>query len=197
MLHIAALPNDPEIGWQESLFWWVPIDDTSHIQFSIHRIPASGETAARVRARRQTRRSQIDIAHQDACTMILNGQARIDDFDVNRVDLVRLQDDVAQLGQGVIADRSQENLGRADVGITAIRRLWRRELINLASGLPLKAWKKTAAIKVRAWQIAGNLARVTGEEAADVSEGRPEIVDVRPLVEIEQQIRALHSSPGD
>jgi phenylpropionate dioxygenase-like ring-hydroxylating dioxygenase large terminal subunit len=29
MLHIAALPNDPEIGWQESLFWWVPIDDTS------------------------------------------------------------------------------------------------------------------------------------------------------------------------
>ena len=129
--------------------------------------------------------------------MILNGQARIDDFDVNRVDLVRLQDDVAQLGQGVIADRSQENLGRADVGITAIRRLWRRELINLASGLPLKAWKKTAAIKVRAWQIAGNLARVTGEEAADVSEGRPEIVDVRPLVEIEQQIRALHSSPGD
>src|SRR6516165_6001955 len=196
MLHIAALPNDPEIGWQESLFWWVPIDDASHIQFSIHRIPASGETVARIRARRQSRRSQIDTAHQDACTMILNGQARIEDFDVNRVDVVRLQDDVAQLGQGVIVDRSRENLGRADVGVTAIRRLWRRELNNLASGLPLKTWKKTSAIKVRAWEIAGNLARVTGERAADAGEARPEIVDVRPFVEIEQQMRALHFSPG-
>ena len=192
ILHIAALPNDPEIGWQESLFWWVPIDDASHIQFSIHRIPASGETVARIRARRQSRRSQIDTAHQDACTMILSGQARIEDFDVNRVDVVRLQDDVAQLGQGVIVDRSRENLGRADVGVTAIRRLWRRELNNLASGLPLKTWKKTSAIKVRAWEIAGNLARVTGERAADAGEARPEIVDVRPFVEIEQQKRALH-----
>jgi hypothetical protein len=70
-------------------------------------------------------------------------------------------------------------------------------LTNLASGLPLKAWKKTATIKVRAWQIAGNLARVTGEGAADASEARPEIVDVRPFVEIEQQMRALHFSPRD
>jgi phenylpropionate dioxygenase-like ring-hydroxylating dioxygenase large terminal subunit len=45
VLHITALPTDPEIGWQESLFWWVPIDDTSHVQFSIHRVPATGETA--------------------------------------------------------------------------------------------------------------------------------------------------------
>ena len=56
--------------------------------------------------------------------MILSGRARMDDFDFDRVDLVRLQDDVAQLGQGAIADRSAEHLGRADVGLTAIRRLW-------------------------------------------------------------------------
>lgn len=197
ILHIAALPNDPEVGWQESLFWWVPIDDASHMQFSIHRIPATGETAARVHARRQTRRSQIDIAHQDACDMILSGRARVDDFDVNRVDLVRLQDDVAQLGQGVIADRSQESLGRADVGVTTIRRLWRRELSRLADGLPLKAWRKSEAIKVRAWKITGNLARVAGEDAAEAADATPEIVDVRPYVEIEQQMRALHYSPRD
>jgi 5,5'-dehydrodivanillate O-demethylase oxygenase subunit len=195
ILHIAALPNDPEIGWQESLFWWVPIDDLSHIQFSIHRVPVTGEAAARVHARRQARRARIDIAHQDACDTVLSGRARVDDFDVNRVDLVRLQDDVAQLGQGIVADRSQENLGRADVGITAIRRLWRRELGNLAAGRPLKAWQKSEAIKVRAWKIAGNLAQVTGENAADASKASPDIVDVRPFVEIEQQLRALHSSP--
>ena len=195
ILHIAALPNDAEIGWQESLFWWVPIDDVSHIQFSIHRVPVAGDAAARVHARRQARRKQIDIAHQDACDLVLSGRARVDDFDANHVDLVRLQDDVAQLGQGVVADRAAENLGRADVGITAIRRLWRREMANLAAGRPLKAWQKSEAIKVRAWKIAGNLAQVTGEDAADASNAAPDIVDVRPFVEIEQQLRALHSSP--
>jgi 5,5'-dehydrodivanillate O-demethylase len=195
ILHIAALPNDAEIGWQESLFWWVPIDDVSHIQFSIHRVPVAGDAAARVHARRQARRKQIDIAHQDACDLVLSGRARVDDFDANHVDLVRLQDDVAQLGQGIVADRAAENLGRADVGITAIRRLWRREMANLAAGRPLKAWQKSEAIKVRAWKIAGNLAQVTGEDAADASNAAPDIVDVRPFVEIEQQLRALHASP--
>jgi hypothetical protein len=66
---------------------------------------------------------------------------------------------------------------------------------NLAAGRPLKAWQKSEAIKVLAWKIAGNLAQVTGENAADASNARPDIVDVRPFVEIEQQLRALHSSP--
>jgi 5,5'-dehydrodivanillate O-demethylase len=197
MLHLAALPNDPEIGWQESLFWWVPIDDVSHMQFSVHRVPATGETAVRLRARREQRRAQIDIAHQQACEEILNGRARLEDFDASRVDLVRLQDDVAQLGQGLVADRSRELLGRADVGLTAVRRLWRRELSRLADGAPLKAWNKTPAITVRAWKIKGNLAQVAGEERRSGDDAGPEIVDVRPFVEIEQQLAALHASPRE
>jgi 5,5'-dehydrodivanillate O-demethylase len=197
IVYIAALPNDPEIGWQESLFWWVPIDDASHIQFSIHRIPATGEVAARVRERRQARRSLIDIPHQDACDMILSGRTRMEDLDLSHIDLVRLQDDVAQLGQGVVVDRSQEHLGRADVGVTAVRRLWRRELANLASGRPLKAWKKSEPIKVRAWNIPGSLARVAGDDKTGTSGVEAEIVDVRPFVEIEMQLRALHCVPRD
>src|SRR5437764_4408604 len=69
IFYMTALPNDPEIGWQESLFWWVPIDDDKHMQFSIHRVPVTGEAAAHVRARREARRSCIDIAHQDACDL--------------------------------------------------------------------------------------------------------------------------------
>ena len=45
IFHMNALPTDPEIGWQESLFWWVPIDDATHVQFSIHRLPITGEAA--------------------------------------------------------------------------------------------------------------------------------------------------------
>ena len=65
----------------------------------------------------------------------------VEDVDRTRVDLVRLQDDVAQVGQGVVADRSRERLGRADAGIIAIRRVWTRELRALAEGRPLKQWR--------------------------------------------------------
>src|SRR4051812_45719297 len=74
IFYMTALPNDPEIGWQESLFWWVPIDDKSHMQFSLHRVPVTGKAAVRVHERRQARRSHIDISHQDACDLILSGR---------------------------------------------------------------------------------------------------------------------------
>ena len=68
---------------------------------------------------------------------------------------------------------------------------------SLASGRPLKAWAKSAAIKVRAWSIPGNLARVAGDGRLDAGETAADIVDVRPFVEIEMQMKALHYSPKD
>src|SRR5262245_16141270 len=196
IFYMTALPNDPEIGWQESLFWWVPTDDKTHMQFSIHRVPVTGEAAAHVHQRRQARRSRIDISHQDACELILSGRKRIEDFDRDRVDLVRLQDDVAQLGQGIFADRSQERMGRADVGVSMIRRLWRREINNLMSGAPLKAWMRSDKIRPRTWGIPERLGRMAIESDASSSGRKSEIVDVRPFIEIETQIDALHFSPA-
>lgn len=191
IFYMTALPNDPEIGWQESLFWWVPIHDESHVQFSIHRVPVVGEVAARVHERRQRRRKEIDIAHQDACMQILTGRKRIEEFDSKRVDMVRLQDDVAQVGQGLFADRSAEHMGRADVGVAAIRRLWRRELANLSADKPLKMWRCTEELRPRAWNIPNSLARFdTKADGANTN-----IVDIRPYVEIELQLQALTSYP--
>jgi 5,5'-dehydrodivanillate O-demethylase len=195
IFYMTALPNDPEIGWQESLFWWVPIDDTTHMQFSIHRVPVTGEAATRVHERRQARRSRIDISHQDACDQILSGRKRMEDFDFDRVDLVRLQDDVAQLGQGVFADRNQEQMGRADVGVSMIRRLWRRELANLTNGLPLKTWKRSEKIKPRTWGIPERLGRMAVDGDLSSTEKKSKIVDVRPFIEVDTQIEALHYSP--
>src|SRR4051794_19579048 len=81
IFHMNALPTDPEIGWQESLFWWVPVDDATHVQFSIHRLPITGETAERICARRQERRATIALAHQDVCEQILAGTLRLRDVD--------------------------------------------------------------------------------------------------------------------
>jgi 5,5'-dehydrodivanillate O-demethylase len=191
IFYLTALPTDPEIGWQESLFWWVPIDDTNHMQFSVHRVPAQGDVARRLHQRRQARRSEIEIAHQALAKDVLEGRASMREVDKKKVDLVRLQDDVAQVGQGLIADREGERLGRADVGVIAIRRLWARELAAFMEGRPTKKWKRDASIVPRAWGLAGNPARIGGQgtDAAKVAE----VIDVRPHVEIAVQLKALHA----
>jgi 5,5'-dehydrodivanillate O-demethylase len=188
VFYMNALPTDAEIGWQESLFWWVPIDDTKHMQFSLHRVPASGEAAAKIRARREERRSTIDIAHQDLCDRVLGGELTLRDIDATRVDLVRLQDDIAQISQGRIADRDRERLGRGDVGVIAIRKLWHRELTALERNAPRTTWQRPAEIVPSAWMLDGTAA-LTARNA--VAENPPDIVDIRPHVEIGVQLRAL------
>ena len=134
IFHMYALPTDPEIHWQESLFWWVPIDDVSHVQFSLHRVPAVGRGAG-AHPRAAPGAPQRDRPRAPAPR---RGHPRRRAWPARRgserCDLVRLQDDVAQVGQGRIADRSKDHPGRADVGVIALRKLWRRELSALREG---------------------------------------------------------------
>jgi 5,5'-dehydrodivanillate O-demethylase len=51
-----------------------------------------------------------------------------------RCDLVRLQDDIAQIGQGRIADRSKDRPVLPMSGVIALRKLWQRELQAFAQG---------------------------------------------------------------
>lgn len=200
IFYMTALPTDPQIGWQESLFWWVPIDDDCHMQFSLHRVPATGEAAQRIYERRQKRRSEIDIPHQEVCMDVLEGRIKLTDVDTARVDLVRLQDDIAQIGQGRIADREAERLGRSDVGLIAIRKLWQRDVEAMLAGRPIKQWRRNATIVPRAWGLAGQAPRIGADSVAlgsqaDIVDVRPyeEVVDVRPYAEIDIQLRALQA----
>ncbi len=181
IFNMYALPTDPEISWQESLFWWVPIDDVSHMQFGLHRVPATGGAAQRIRERRQARRSEIDLAHQRLAAEILGGRLSLREVDRKRCDFVRLQDDIAQVGQGRIVDRSKDHPGLADVGVIALRKLWRRELFAFAQGRETKTWTRRPGLAPSAWGLRGTPA----------SAGKAEIVDVRPYVEIEVQLKAL------
>ena len=62
----------------------------------------------------------------------------------DRTSLVNAQDWISQVGQGAIADRTSERLGRTDAGLILFRKLWLRELRALAEGRPLKAWTRSA-----------------------------------------------------
>jgi 5,5'-dehydrodivanillate O-demethylase len=192
IFYLTALPTDPEIGWQESMFWWVPLDDVRHMQFSVHRVPAQGDVGKRIHERRQARRSSITIGHQQLARDVLEGRVAMRDIDKIKVDLVRLQDDVAQVGQGLMVDREAERLGRADVGVIAIRRLWERELSAFVEGRPTKKWRRDGSIVPRAWGLAGNPATIGGAGAGGRSVA--EIIDVRPHVEVAEQLKALHAA---
>jgi hypothetical protein len=58
----------------------------------------------------------------------------------DKISLIHAQDYVSQAGQGIVADRTQEHLGRSDVGVILFRKIWERELRALAEGRPLKKW---------------------------------------------------------
>jgi 5,5'-dehydrodivanillate O-demethylase len=53
---------------------------------------------------------------------------------------VAFEDTAAQKSQGVIADRTKEELGVSDAGVIYLRRLMARELSLLADGKPTKHW---------------------------------------------------------
>ena len=71
---------------------------------------------------------------------VLEGKMRLEDIDPDRTDYVIIEDEVAQTGQGVVADRGREHLGRSDTGVILLRKIWERELRALAEGRPLKEW---------------------------------------------------------
>jgi 5,5'-dehydrodivanillate O-demethylase oxygenase subunit len=54
---------------------------------------------------------------------------------------VNAQDYIVQVGQGAIADRASERLGKSDEGVILLRKIFRRELA--AAKLPSgpKAWR--------------------------------------------------------
>ena len=112
---------------------------------------------------------------------ILGGRLRLMDVDRKRCDIVRLQDDIAQIGQQRIADRSKDHPGLADVGVIALRKLWRRELNALAKGKPTKSWKRRSGLGPSAW----------GQRGAPAGERAAQIVDVRPYIEVDVQLKAL------
>jgi len=52
-----------------------------------------------------------------------------------------VQDIAVQAGQGRVADRANEHLGRSDAAIIVWRKILARELAAIADGRPTKPWR--------------------------------------------------------
>ena len=81
---------------------------------------------------------------------VLAGKLRIQDLKLpQHYKLISVEDYAAQVGQGRIVDHTNYHLGRNDVAVILLRKLWRRELKALAEGRPLKEWTLPRTLRVQ------------------------------------------------
>ena len=138
-LRSHASPKNNAAVIAERLFWRVPIDDEHCVSFVVTLVP--GDMSS------QSRPLEI-ISPSERAEAIIAGKLQIEGLD-HRTDFYSLfwvEDYVVQVGQGFIADRSNERLGRTDVGVILLRKIWERELRALAEGRPLKQWTTPACL---------------------------------------------------
>ena len=138
--YIIGQVVDGEVKRVDSLIFKVPVDDDRHLHFEVRLMPYLGEKGREWLESRRAQRAKEAADRMDLVRAVLAGRLRLDDVDPRRTDHVLIEDEVAQSGQGAIADRSREHLGRSDVGVLFLRKLWERELRALADGRALKEW---------------------------------------------------------
>jgi 5,5'-dehydrodivanillate O-demethylase oxygenase subunit len=141
VLHIQLPSGSREAGWMDALAWRVPVDDATHRSFNVNLVHVTGEAAEQYRAYLASQPQYTGPSAVEVGDAILRGERHVDDV-AERAIIVNVQDYVAQAGQGAIQDRTQERLGRSDVLVILLRKIWERELRAFAAGQPGKAWTR-------------------------------------------------------
>jgi 5,5'-dehydrodivanillate O-demethylase len=136
-----------ETDWRDMLGFRVPIDDSRHITHTVTfaKVPPVKRAAFLERRRAEWDELSKLRPAEEIADDVLAGRMRFKDIPYrgNGADMTRIQDRIALMGQGTIADRSRETLGQADVAIKLLREIWRREMTALRDGTPTKRWANT------------------------------------------------------
>jgi hypothetical protein len=128
--------------FSDYIAWRVPIDDDVHLSCAVQRLDLDDAAVDRFFRHKQEMADVVAALPPAAgiTRKILSGELSLDDV-ATRQDLIYIQDNVTQIGQGAIADREHEHLGTADSAIILLRKIWQRELRQLATSGTLKLWK--------------------------------------------------------
>jgi 5,5'-dehydrodivanillate O-demethylase oxygenase subunit len=157
---------EPECPWEDRMQWDVPLDDEHSLEFRLRRLPLTAEAAEAYRTRHAASITEPKISVAQMGEAVLSGKLRfqeLDSFFRDKISLVHSQDYVAQVGQGSLTDRTQEHLGRSDIGVILFRKIWERELRALAEGRPLKKWVLPQDAEIRFQEETEKGARLRAE----------------------------------
>jgi hypothetical protein len=117
--------------------WMVAVDDTHTSRLQIYSCPSvSDESDARLAAHFHKHAGYNPTDHHHE--LMVEGKYPTE----LGFELVGAQDYVAAVGQGPVADRLNERLGKSDEGIVMLRRVLWREMDAIANGAPTKQWHK-------------------------------------------------------
>jgi 5,5'-dehydrodivanillate O-demethylase len=128
----------------DRLLWRVPIDDEHCASLGTNFIPLTGEAAKEYKEQQESRqqsKSTNDLNDVELGEAVLAGRLRIQDLKLDQhYKLISVEDYAAQVGQGRIVDHTNYHLGRNDVAVILLRKLWERELRCVAEGGAVKQW---------------------------------------------------------
>jgi 5,5'-dehydrodivanillate O-demethylase oxygenase subunit len=142
--HIAVPGLASEDPWVEIGIWMVPVDDERTTRFGLWAAPSTNSASDTRLKEYFCEHGVYDAAdHHEA--LFTRGEYPDDPL----IQITSAQDYLAAIGQGTVADRANEMLGRSDAGIALLRRLFLRELDAIAAGQPTKRWCRLAeAVKL-------------------------------------------------
>ena len=123
-------------GRHDRLLCRVPIDDDRSLAFTVDMAHITGTMAEEYRRVVEQKKLEEAAPPFDLAECILAGKLTLADVKarVPTYSLSHIEDYISLVGQGPIADREHEHLGRMDVGVILLRKLWERELRALAEG---------------------------------------------------------------
>lgn len=140
--HIVVPTGKPANGgsvhpWTDIFNWFVPVDDEHTAFYTARSAPIQGPEALELRERLSAadRYNPTEEAEK-----LFKGILPADNTGDTATALVNAQDYIVQVGQGAIADRSRERLGKSDEGVIFLRKIFRRELAAIKAGKAPKRW---------------------------------------------------------
>ncbi len=131
---------EDEAGWMPHLSYRLPIDDDSHLNLTVSLAQVAGEQLERLRAKHKAQAAVMaDLPPAtEIVEKIVRGELYLHDLD--RPDIVNIQDAVALAAQPPMGERTSDRLGKSDIQIIVLRTIWSREMRALETGQPLKQW---------------------------------------------------------
>jgi 5,5'-dehydrodivanillate O-demethylase len=136
--HITVPGLQPEDPWLDVFVWMTPNDDLNTTRFMLYSLPPGASEASRMRFKAYfAKYGKYDPAdHHDELFRSRVWNNPEDTF----VGLTAAQDYLSIRGQARVTRREDEILGRSDLGIVTLRKLFWRELDLVHAGQPTKTW---------------------------------------------------------